>query len=1210
MGAAGTWAWGLLLVALYTIRSTAGAPELGACCKESGACSLLTESDCRIEGGAFHGAGTDCASRPCEVPFDRRVNWIWSRFSIETPIRVFRAPYGVAEVESARVGGGGIEVLAGDSVATTVRVDREGAATLARRGIYLYEILFVRPDSSDTTKLVPDSLPRTEDIPLLEHRAPAERVVYTEDFTGFQVPGAGWEAWDHDPGNGSTYWGNDPTWSSCAAPSAGYWQDYAGEHWNWSCNGFTSQMDARLDNSGIRNGAGIYIGYVTNPKVEVYYEADIGTEASFSIALCGDHGPCQQVYIPIGYHNAVATFQQLDPTWTRCSLYCVFVSANGGFGDGAHLRQVDVRGDVVSAPDLAVTSCQFQQNPTDPWKGTVQVTVQNRYWQAPAAAPACRVALLRHQLITWPNLVTPDLCTDFVEVPPLAPGAQFQTTIPISYEGGNLGSQDLQHESIHAIVDPDRWVCEGGDSSIECEYLQWNNICSQQALWVLPRPVVLLVPGVPGSELQKGSDTPWSGRLTDVARTLHDDPDRLRLWPDQTDYSGGSATATKMIDALSLTGARMYLPLLRNDYQAPYGVRMFPIELEVPPETDVWKSLKSHLTQTYGYTPGYDLLEVPWDWRKPLQQAATQALEPAVVTAGSRSRRVVVVSHSAGGLLTMAYARDRERRGLSPLIDAWITLGTPFQGGANSFAALAGMGESGSSWLLPRLNRRLADGLKRIVENSAGVYTMLPTGSNEGPIYGGTSPCTYPCVLEPTLTWDVSFDEFRLGDWPSNAPPNPRPPGWVWTPSVWQNYVVPFRSSNYTANVSIPKKWHLVSNTRTTLDKIVRYEMRNCPSGHSGARGDVIRYRPAFDLPGDGTVTAGSAEDTGQGGKLLYLDAAHRNLPIASGVPELVGRLAMGVETLPLPTTLSESSDAFPARGRMRAEFRMLYGKLIGSDLESVPVPTFPVSMEWIDMTDESVLQANVEFEQNGQPTGIFANHSFDPRLSTMTAADDLALQRECLWSDPPHRIRLILVPDPDFWHPTSVPTATGVPDGQQFEIGGQLVLRTDGQTYAFPPSESQSWIRFSRLRPGSGAPALGFSAFVEFTLEGCGIGETELTLYIDADGDGWIDQEVTGVSDAPSVGAPDPLRIEPNPFREHLTVAWQSRLSVGATLETFDAIGRRVDRRRLESGDTLAELDLRAKPNAGPAAGAYFFVLRDGTGEVLGRGKAIRLRE
>ena len=44
---------------------TAGAGATGACCLSSGACSVLTSTECATQGGSYHGDSTSCTPNPC-----------------------------------------------------------------------------------------------------------------------------------------------------------------------------------------------------------------------------------------------------------------------------------------------------------------------------------------------------------------------------------------------------------------------------------------------------------------------------------------------------------------------------------------------------------------------------------------------------------------------------------------------------------------------------------------------------------------------------------------------------------------------------------------------------------------------------------------------------------------------------------------------------------------------------------------------------------------------------------------------------------------------------------------------------------------------------------------------------------------------------------------------------------------------------------------
>jgi PKD repeat protein len=92
----------------------------------------------------------------------------------------------------------------------------------------------------------------------------------------------------------------------------------------------------------------------------------------------------------------------------------------------------------------------------------------------------------------------------------------------------------------------------------------------------------------------------------------------------------------------------------------------------------VWKDL-SNLLSANGFNP----VPVPWDWRKPIEQAYKQYLIPAIDKAKrSPTDRVDIVAHSQGGLMVRAYVQSVDYRGD---IDKLAIVGTPNTGAAISY---------------------------------------------------------------------------------------------------------------------------------------------------------------------------------------------------------------------------------------------------------------------------------------------------------------------------------------------------------------------------------------------------------------------------------------------------------------------------------------------------------------------------------------------
>ena len=196
------------------------------------------------------------------------------------------------------------------------------------------------------------------------------------------------------------------------------------------------------------------------------------------------------------------------------------------------------------------------------------------------------------------------------------------------------------------------------------------------------RDVVIVVPGIMGTELLDATDRPlWSvraGGLTRAIRTL-----------------GGSL-------------AQLELPKGIGDGPAPDGVRPGRLidSLHVVPGIwspvtgydglfDFLKSDRFHLVDGVKGDPDVmpNLLAFPYDWRlsnryngRLLAKAAIEALDRWREQPGMEEAKLILVCHSMGGLIARWFA---EKEGGADRIRALITIGTPFRGAVKALDTLA-----------------------------------------------------------------------------------------------------------------------------------------------------------------------------------------------------------------------------------------------------------------------------------------------------------------------------------------------------------------------------------------------------------------------------------------------------------------------------------------------------------------------------------------
>ena len=208
---------------------------------------------------------------------------------------------------------------------------------------------------------------------------------------------------------------------------------------------------------------------------------------------------------------------------------------------------------------------------------------------------------------------------------------------------------------------------------------------------------VVVVPGIMGSELEDASTgrTLWGLRRLSwyvKAWTKGDGLAELALTEDE--LSG----RTERVRAVGLLRFPAFAPFLAG----------------VEPYTPLVKSVREVMSHPDS------VLEFAYDWRLPvahnarlLAAAAGDHLERWRARSGRADARLVFVAHSMGGLLCRAMPADS---GLNDVIEATITIGTPFDGAAKAAVILG----SGAGAPLP--SRRL----RKLASTMPGVHDLLP----------------------------------------------------------------------------------------------------------------------------------------------------------------------------------------------------------------------------------------------------------------------------------------------------------------------------------------------------------------------------------------------------------------------------------------------------------------------------------------------------
>lgn len=232
--------------------------------------------------------------------------------------------------------------------------------------------------------------------------------------------------------------------------------------------------------------------------------------------------------------------------------------------------------------------------------------------------------------------------------------------------------------------------------------------CWSHAAGKRPMPdVIVLLPGITGSVLQKDGRDVWSLSAQGIAQallTLGGSIGALRITSDPADADdlGDGVTATRLFPDIHL------IPGLWK--------------------IDGYGALRKWVVDSFEVRPGENLFELPYDWRRDNRVAARRLarqsnawLKAWRARSGNASAKLILVAHSMGGLVSRYFIEVlegwRDTRAL-------VTFGTPYRGSLKAVDFLCnGMKVSAGPV-------ELAD-LTALLRSFTSVYQLLPI---------------YPCV--------------------------------------------------------------------------------------------------------------------------------------------------------------------------------------------------------------------------------------------------------------------------------------------------------------------------------------------------------------------------------------------------------------------------------------------------------------------------------
>lgn len=801
-------------------------------------------------------------------------------------------------------------------------------------------------------------------------------------------------------------------------------------------------------------------------------------------------------------------------------------------------------------------------------------------------------------------------------VPSIDANSTRTVRVAIPFPETKTFNQDI-NQTAHFLVDARNEVLEGSDET--------NNTASCTIRWTLPNPPVILVHGILGGALTKKGmvgTTPiekqvyGSDILTDIESFVLK-PEMLR----RRDDTNGEETQQAFMYTPSayqpeygfLRGYQVPAPLVYTPNPSPLGALIHVPGATVPIVSDLWKPLLDNLTSTAsgeGFVlPGSDPSGDPYhtqdvflfnyDWRLDLSPDRNVALN------GSNSAyarmdslitwikdhhlgkdRLTVVSHSMGGLLVEAYLKSRPT---THGISRWISLGTPFQGSESAMATLAGHTDGVQSVAGLLASRWAPD----MFQEFPSLWAMLPTakfdaearvdntywwGSSE-PFWCDLTPnhCGAPCrrVNFPLdADYYVSMDQWKqhpswYGTWYHN---NAARQFGNQMQSLYMN-------SSTASRISGVDTWLLVGKTNkySTLRGIARYGMQpgpvdpEVPTPYRFVCHELVRG------PGDGVVSPWSGTTVNvdeQNTHIRYVAGVdHMGLLQNMAVGNFVGDLIRGRSLSnywDIETTEPAGPDvAEPWYIRWHTDAATL-GNKDGekvSQFAGMPVSLELVQIDPINAQNNKVVVGFVHSQSHigdaGAPQNICV--ALDPRFSVSEIGDDLIIA-----SSSPEllHMRLYIRPNPALWEPAmSLPTNTDLDKTiSDFKILGHVYLRDLDHTFAFPSEEypDTPYVKFT----GVGTQNYGFGGYMDFTIQNGNIPiGVELTLYVDGNGDGSPDMEVSGTPDSgelPPLQA-DTVTCSPNPFNGGTFIEWALTEGTASAIEVFDVGGRRVLAKRVD---------------------------------------------
>lgn len=579
-----------------------------------------------------------------------------------------------------------------------------------------------------------------------------------------------------------------------------------------------------------------------------------------------------------------------------------------------------------------------------------------------------------------------------------------------------------------------------------------------------------------------------------------------------------------------------------------------------------------------------DLFLFNYDWRVDINPTRTTTLNgstPSFARLDSLiswikgnhpgADRLTIVSHSLGGVLVEAYLKYK---GPTHGVYRWITLGSPFQGSANALATLFGangLGFSNIPYGGALVGRRTGD----IYQEYVSGWSLLPTPHSDllspeawnwgvGPSFQNDPEviCQWPCdrypflpVYATTTIQNIKTNPLAYEGWFNN-------PNSSFRSTEFQNAFMSMSGGTEIENV---ETWAIAGVGKHTLRGVVRYtkEILNFNEFINPGFYRSITHDVAF-CSGDGTVPVWSAANVNVAPENLniryalgvdHLDLL-RNERIGNFVGDLIRGKPLGEYDFDLPR-IDPDDQSLEWTIHWDTDVSVWTPKTTDK-MANMEFP--PISLELIELTstgDGEILVGQFYLDKPTEEIDVdtkMVTVALDPRFKVFEIGDDIFISST---SDAHITLRVILRPSPMLFDPASPPVAkTDDVKSSGILVGGELRVCTTEGVRTFPGSGmvgDQSRIEFVDL--GS----TGFQAYVDFEFNGGVLVNDEHTMYIDADGNGGTDYEVTAVDENLLSPLNDSLHAYPNPANSSVGLCWEAKNDDADRLVVFDLRGCKV---------------------------------------------------